>query len=198
MANYIDHRLSARASREFRRVAEGKTDITTLRSSGGEYRNAAWKYKKMKFSASYALLTREAQEEIASAFYAANGPLYLFRYRDYGDFRVVDSPLTVNAGTTDAVQLTKRYTFGPAHADRMLQAVTKATVKDADDNAISGTLDTALGLFTPDSAWPAGVITWSGIFDVWVRFASDQFDMTLHTLDIATTDIELVERRAYS
>jgi uncharacterized protein (TIGR02217 family) len=197
MANYINHRLSARASREFRRVAVGKTDITPLRT-GGEIRNAAWKFKQMKFSANYALLTQQAQEEITSAFYAANGPLYLFRYRDYGDFRVVDSPLTVNVGTTDPVQLTKRYYFGPAYADRMLQAVVKATVKDAGGTVISGTLDTELGLFTPTLAWPAGVPTWSGTFDVWVRFDSDEFDMTMHTLDIATTDIELVERRAYS
>ena len=197
MANYINHRLSARASREFRRVAVGKTDITALRT-GGEIRNAAWEYRKMKYAASYALLTPEAQEEIASAFYAANAMLYLFRYRDYGDYKVVNSPLTVNVGTTDAVQLTKRYTFGPAYADRVLQAVTKATVKSEGGDPITGTLDTAWGLFTPDAGWPAGTPTWSGTFDVWVRFNSDEFDMTMHTLDIATTDIELVERRAYS
>lgn len=197
MANYINHRLSARASREFRRVAVGKTDITPLRT-GGEIRNAAWKYKRMKFSASYALLTREAQEEIISAFYAANGPLLLFRYRDYGDYQVKDSPLVVSVGTKTPVQLTKRYTFGSAYADRMLQAVNKATVKSAGGATITGTLDTALGLFTPDNNWPSGTPTWSGTFDVWVRFESDEFDMTMHTLDIATADIELVERRAYS
>jgi uncharacterized protein (TIGR02217 family) len=197
MPNYIDHRLSARASREFRRVAQGKTDITPLRT-GGEIRNAAWQYKKMKYAASYALLTPEAQEEISSAFYAANAMLLLFRYRDYGDFKVVDSPLTVVEGTTTPVQLTKRYYFGPAHADRMIQAIVSATVKDASGDPIAGTVDMALGLFTPDENWPAGVPTWSGKFDVWVRFNSDDFDMTMHTLDIATTDIELVERRAYA
>lgn len=197
MANYINHRLSARASREFRRVAVGKTDITPLRT-GGEIRNAAWKYKLLKFAANYALLTKAAQEEISSAFYAANAQLYLFRYRDYGDFQVTDSPLTVVVGTTTPVQLTKRYTFGPAYADRVLQAVNKATVKSAAGVAIAGVLDTALGLFTPTAPWPAGIPTWSGTFDVWVRFASDEFDMTMHSLDIATTDIELVERRAYS
>lgn len=196
-ANYIDHKLTARASRQFRRVAVGRTAITPLRT-GGEIRNAEWRYKKMKFAASYALLTPEAQEEISSAFYACNGPLLLFRYRDYGDYRAVNSPLTVNVGSTDAVQLTKRYTFGPVYADRMIQAVSTCTVKDEGGNEIAGTLDNKLGLFTPDEAWPAGVPTWSGTFDVWVRFESDEFDMTMETLDIATVDIELVERRAYS
>lgn len=197
MANYINHKLSARASREFRRVAVGRTEITPLRT-GGEYRNAGWKYKQMKFSANYALLTQQAQEEVTSAFYAANAMLYLFRYRDYGDFRVTDSPLTVVVGTKTPVQLTKRYTFGPAYADRLLQAVNKATVKSAGGAVITGTLDTELGIFTPAANWPVGIPTWSGTFDVWVRFNSDEFDMTLHSLDIATTDIELVERRAYS
>lgn len=197
MPNYIDHRLSARASREFRRVAQGKTVITPLRT-GGEIRNASWQYKKMKYAASYALLTPTAQEEISSAFYAANAMLLLFRYRDYGDFKAVDSPLTVVEGTTTPVQLTKRYYFGPAYADRMIQAIVNATVNDANGDPIAGTLDKALGLFTPDANWPEGVPTWSGKFDVWVRFNSDEFDMTLHTLDIATTDIELVERRAYA
>ena len=195
MANFIDHRIGARVSREFRRVATGKTDIVPL-DNGEEIRNARWKYKKLKFTASYAMLTAEAQEELTSAFYAANAMLYLFRFRDHGDFKVTKSPLTVEEGTTNPVQLTKRYYFGPAFADRLIQAVVKCTVYDAGDNPISGTLDTALGIFTPDSVWPTGAVTWSGTFDVWVRFGSDEFDMTLHTLDIATADVELMEMRA--
>lgn len=195
MANFIDHRIGARVSSEFRRVATGKTDITAL-DNGDEIRNARWKYKKLKFTASYAMLTPEAQEELTSAFYAANAQLMLFRFRDHGDFKVTKSPLTVEEGTTNPVQLTKRYYFGPAFADRLIQAVVKCTVYDAGDNPISGTLDTALGIFTPDSVWPAGAVTWSGTFDVWVRFGSDEFDMTLHTLDIATADVELMEMRA--
>lgn len=196
MANFIDHRIGARVSREFRRVVMGKTDIEPL-DNGDEIRNARWKYKKLKFSASYALLTPEAQKEIVSAFYAADAMLYLFRFRDHGDYKVNKAPLAVEVGTTNRVQLTKRYYFGPAHADRLIQAVVKCTVYDAGDNPIAGTLDAALGVFTPDEEWPAGAVTWSGTHDVWVRFGSDEFDMTLHTLDIATADVELLEMRAY-
>lgn len=196
MANFIDHRIGARVSREFRRVVMGKTDIEPL-DNGDEIRNARWKYKKMKYTASYAMLTPEAQQEIVSAFYAANAMLYLFRFRDHGDYKVVKSPLTVDVGTTNPVQLTKRYYFGPAFADRLIQGVVKCVVYDAGDNVIAGTLDTALGIFTPDVEWPVGVPTWSGTFDVWVRFGSDEFDMTMHTLEIATADVELMEMRAY-
>lgn len=194
--NFIDHRIGARVSREFRRVVMGRTDIEPL-DNGEEIRNARWKYKKLKFTASYALLSPEAQHEIVSAFYAANAMLYLFRFRDYGDYKVVDAPLAVDAGTTTPVQLTKRYYFGPAHADRIIQAVVKCTVRDAGGNPIDGTLDAAMGIFTPSEPWPVGAVTWSGTHDVWVRFGSDEFDMTLHTLDIATADVELMEMRAY-
>ena len=195
MANFIDHRIGARVSREFRRVATGKTDIVPL-DNGDEIRNARWKYKKLKFTASYVMLTPEAQEELTSAFYAVNAMLYLFRFRDAGDYKVTKSPLTVEEGTTNPVQLTKRYYFGPAYADRLIQAVVKCTVFDDSDNPIAGTLDTALGIFIPDADWPAGAVTWSGTFDVWVRFGSDEFDMTMHMLDIATADVELQEMRA--
>lgn len=196
MPNYINHRLSARASRQFRRVATGRTSVVQL-LNGSENRNAMWKFKKMRFSASYALLDHAAQQEVSSAFMAANAMLYLFRFRDYGDYRVENSPLVgVQAGTKEPVQLTKRYTFGPVNVDRELQAVVKAVVTDNDGAEVAGTLNTVLGTFTPTSNWGAGPYKWSGVFDLWVRFASDEFDMTMLTLDIATTDIELVEQRA--
>ena len=196
MTNYIDHRLSARASRQFRRVAMGRTNVVQL-MSGAENRNAAWKFKKMKFSANYALLDYEAQQEVTAAFMAANAMLYLFRYRDYGDYRVESSPLVgVQIGTKEPVQLTKRYSFGSVNVDRELQAVVKATVTDMIGTPVAGTLNTVLGKFTPDNDWGIGPYKWSGVFDLWVRFASDEFDMTMLTLDIATTDVELVEQRA--
>lgn len=195
MANFIDHKISARASRQFRRIATGKTDIVAL-DNGEEIRNARWKHKKMQFAANYALLSPEAQIEISSAFYAANAMLMLFRFRDYGDYTVKDSPLVTVPDTTTPVQLTKRYTFGPAVADRMIQAVSVCVVSDGDGEPVAGTLDTALGLFTPSEPWVDSAHTWSGTFDLWVRFDSDDFDMTMQTLDIATVDVELIEQRA--
>jgi len=102
----------------------------------------------------------------------------------------------VPPGGKTPAQLTKRYSFGSTYSDRIIQAIDTCTVYDETGTPVSGTLDDALGLFTPASDWGAGTYTWSGTFDVWVRFASDDFDMTMETLDIATTDVQLVERRA--
>lgn len=195
MGNYIDHRVSERASRNFRRITTGKTDITPL-DNGDENRNARWKYKQMRFVANFALMGVSSQNEITGAFYAANASLLLFRFRDYGDYRVTDAPLAVVAGTSNPVQLTKRYHFGPAYADRRIQAVSTCTVLDGSDNVVAGTLDNVLGLFTPSAPWGDTPHRWNGTFDVWVRFADDEIDLTMVVGDITTTDIELVERRA--
>lgn len=196
--NYIDHKISTRVSSDFRRVVTGKTDIVPMQN-GRERRNAAWAFKRMQFTASYALLTPAAQDEVMSAFYAANAQLLLFRFRDAGDYRAVDSPFVtaVAVGTTDAVQLTKRYTFGSVYADRVVQAVSTCVVKGDGGAVIDGAFDTALGLFTPTDAWGSGVYTWSGTFDLWVRFNSDELDVTMKNIDIATVDIDLIESLAY-
>jgi uncharacterized protein (TIGR02217 family) len=195
MPNYIDHRLDARVSRQFRRITSGKTDITFL-DNGDENRNAARKHKLMNFTANFAMLTPEAQQQLVAAFYAANAMLYYFRFRDHGDYKVTKSPLATIEDTHAPVQLTKRYQFGPAYADRTVQAVVTCKVYDGNGDEFPGTFDGVFGLFTPTSAWGAGPYTWSGTFDLWVRFASDDFDMTMQTLDIATADVELKEGRA--
>lgn len=196
-ANFIDHKLSARVSREFRRIATGKTEITPLKS-GDEDRRAVWKYKKMRFVASFVLLSPEAQNEITSAFYAADAMRLLFRFRDAGDFKVEASPLVgVVPETTGAVQLTKRYSFGPAYADRVIQAVDSCQVHLADGTPVAGTVDDALGLFVPSSPWDEDTnYYWTGRFSCWVRFASDDFDMTLKDISLATSDVELIEQKA--
>ena len=196
MENFIDHQISSKVSRQFRRVIVGNTNIQ-YDDNGDELRNARWKYKKHKYTANYAMLSRDAQEAMVGAFYAANAMLKLFRFRDHGDYTASDSPLTVEVGTTTPAQITKRYFFGPAYADRLIQAIDSWEIKDASGNPVDGSMDTALGLFTPTNPWASGQHTWTGRFSVWVRFASDEFDMTLQTMEIATADVELQEARAH-
>lgn len=196
--NYVDHTISTRVSTEFRRVVTGKTDVVAL-ASGKERRNAAWAFKKMSFTANYAQLSRASQLEVASAFYACNAQLLLFRFRDFGDYQVVDSPFVVPAdcvGFMSPVQLTNRYSFGPIYADRVIQAVVTCVVSIG-GSPVEGEFDTHLGLFTPTEPWTSGAYSWSGTFDLWVRFNSDELDVTMSTLDIATADVELIEQTAY-
>lgn len=197
MQNFIDHQLSLRASREFRRVSQGRTEHVPM-DNGEDIYNAKWRYRRMRYYASFALVTPETQAELTGANHAAMSMLLLFRFRDPGDFQVADSPLSPVAGTKTPIQLTKRYYFGPSsYGDRLIQAVDHAVVKTQAGVEVPGTLDKALGLFTPTSNWADTQHKWSGRFCVWVRFASDDFDSTMLTLDISTADVELQEGRAH-
>lgn len=193
MQNFIDHKLSSRASREFRRVIVGRTEHTPM-DNGDDAYNAKWRYRKMRFFANFALTSPETQVELTNAVHATYSMVLLFRFRDPGDFQAFDEPLTTVPGTKTPVQLTKRYQFGPiAYGERRIQAIDHAVIKTAAGVEVPGTLDNALGLFTPTNNWAGASHKWSGRFCVWVRFASDEFDSTMLTLDIATTDVELQE-----
>lgn len=193
--NFINHRLSTRASKQFRRIASARTEIVQL-ANGSEARNAMWKNKPMSYKANFALLTPEARAEVYGAFLVADGMTYLFRFRDPGDYIAKKEPFETVIGTKTPAQLTKRYYFGSFYKDRRIQAIARATIVDVSDNEISGTLDTELGLFTPDSNWASPVAYWNGIHDVWVRFDSDDLDITMETVNISTTDVGLIERIA--
>ena len=193
--NFIDHRLSAHVSHELRRIVEGRTHIVTL-DNGDEVRNACWKYSKLKYHANFTQLSAPAKSELLSAFYAARAQLYLFRLHDKADCQADNAPLEVKAGSRDAVQLTKTYTFGTAQAQRLVQAVNHCVVSDTHGAVVAGDVDTALGLFTPKEPWQDGTYSWTGDFDVWVRFGSDQLETTLSRPDVATSDVELWEMRA--
>ena len=193
--NFIDHRLSGHVSNELQRIVEGRTHIVTL-DNGDEVRNACWKYNKLKYHAKFSLLSASAQNEMLSAFYAARAQLYLFRLHDQVDYRADNAPLEVKAGSRDAVQLTKTYTFGTTQAQRLVQAINHCVVSDAKGAVVAGDVDTVLGLFTPKDPWQDGAYSWTGDFDVWVRFGSDQLETAFNRRDVATSDIELWEMRA--
>ena len=194
MAGYIDHRVSTRVSTEFQRVNTGSTQIVAMKN-GSESRNAEWQYLKFRFHASFPLLSRESQDEITNAFYAARARLLAFRFKDWDDFAAVAAPLSPEVGTLAPVQLTKTYSFGPASAERLIQAVVTATVRDASATPVAGTLDSSLGLFTPAAPWGAGPYTWDGEFDIWVRFDADELAVTVHALEVSSADVVLQEVR---
>ena len=58
----------------------------------------------------------------------------------------------------------------------------------------SGTYDTTTGLFTPSTNWTAATaLTWTGEFDVAVRFASDDLPSQYDNYGAITVSAELVE-----
>lgn len=194
MSGVIDMRLPECVAYGFQGGPEWNTRIVEM-DNGGEVRNAQWMYPRMRFSASFNNLGADGQRAVQAVFYAARGRLYGFRFNDPLDYEAEGEPLAPNIGTSEPVQLTKTYRFGPSAAVRRIQAIVSAEVRNSSGDVVPGSLDAGTGLFVPASPWESDTYEWSGEFDVWVRFDSDYNAFTLGDLDAHSADIELVEVR---
>ncbi|TDB26379.1 hypothetical protein ATCM_01075 [Stenotrophomonas sp. ATCM1_4] len=194
MSGFIDTRLPECVAYGFQGGPEWNTAIVEL-DNGGEVRNGQWRYPRMRYSAAFNNLSAAGQREVMAAFYAARGRLYAFRFNDPLDNVAKAEPIAPAIGTTDAVQLTRTYRLGPESATRRIQAIVTAVIRNSAGTAVAGSLDAGKGLFVPALAWADDDYTWSGEFDVWVRFDSDHNAFTLGDLDAHSADIELVEVR---
>lgn len=195
---FIDVRLSKSVAFGFTGGPEWSTSIVEM-DNGREVRNGQWMYPRHRYSAEYPNLLDGARREVLEAFHAARGRLHAFRFRDWNDYLAVDEPLLPEIGTTTPVQLIKTYQLGPATSTRLIQAPTSCVVRDSSGAQVFGSVDTTTGLFTPASAWADDTFTWSGEFDVWVRFDSDYNAFVIGNRSgqslVGTADIELVEVR---
>ncbi|MFC0677530.1 DUF2460 domain-containing protein [Lysobacter korlensis] len=192
--SFINTRLSKAVAYGFTGGPEWSTQIVPM-DNGREQRNAQWLYPRHRYSAQFMNLPPALRDEVLAAFHACRGQLHAFRFKDWNDFTAANEPILPTVGTTTPVQLLKTYKFGSESATRLIQAPIAGAVVRRDGAAVAGTLDTATGLFRPDVAWLAGAYTWSGEFDVWVRFDSDFNAFTIGNWQAHTSDIELREVR---
>lgn len=170
--------------------------------SGNEQRYAQWSKCRGVGDLSYGLQASDDPlgdfAAILALWRAHFGSLYPFRFRDWSDYVATDEPFGTGDGATTAFQLTKTYDpslilLGTAGSlfyvrDVVLLASTPTIKVDGvtktvtTDYTISDT-----GLVTFTSAPTADkVLTWSGEFDVPVRFDIDQLPVILNDSDLAS------------
>ena len=155
---------------------EFQTRVITLKS-GHERRYANWTKPRGQYSVSYTALRPEDHALVRGAHMACMGSLIAFRLKDWTDFYAASEPLTTGTGSPQTVQLSKAYTFGSATLDRPIFKPVVGTVEVfADALLISSTIDYTTGMAT-FTANPGSVVTWSGEFDIPVRFVSDRLDV---------------------
>lgn len=192
--SFIEARLSECVSAGFQVVPGYDTRITGL-DNGWEKRNVNRTRAKRRFSCDWRNFTIEDFDELLACFHVCGGSAYAFRFKDWTDYRATLEPLGNTPGANQTpVQLIKTYTFGGSTRVRTISKPVSATVYQG-GVAKAGTLDTTTGLFTPTTNWTAATaLTWTGTFDVPVRFVSDEFPATFEaTQDYITASAELVE-----
>lgn len=192
----IETRLSECVSAGFQVVPAYSTRIVEL-DNGKEKRNVNWTKARRRFSAAWQNFSREDFDALLACFHVCAGSAIAFRFKDWTDYQATNEPLGNTPGANQTpVQLIKTYTFGGSTRARNITKpnLTGFTLYQG-GVAKAGTLDTTTGLFTPDTNWTAATaLTWTGTFDVPVRFVSDEFPATFEaTENYITANAELVE-----
>lgn len=175
------------------------TQIVQLRS-GAERRNANWASPLGQYSVNYNALKEQDHLLVLRAHRASMGSLIPFRFKDWTDFTATQEEIGIGDGTVaQSFQLIKTYTFGTIDFSRLITKPVSATVTVyVDGIEVSATVDYSTGLVLVD-ADEDGVVTWSGEFDVPVRFDDDQLDVRPLARNgagfILSSDVSLTEIR---
>lgn len=177
---------------------EFSTRITTLRS-GHERRNANWARPLGQYSVLFQNLRPEDHALVRRAHMACMGSLVAFRFKDWTDYQAKDQPLATGTGAPQTAQLVKRYQFGAVALDRpIVKPVAGSVVVKAAGLVIPASVDAATGIATFTAPFMTAV-TWSGEFDVPVRFVNDRLDSDPSARYqggfLLSSDVDLVEVR---
>lgn len=152
---------------------EFSTRNVTLRS-GHERNNINWTVPLGRYSIIFTALLEEDHIQVRNAHMASYGSAIPFRFKDFTDFEAVDEVIGLGTGASQVLQLTKTYSFGTLDLVRIIAKPSLVTVYE-DGVLISPSVDLTTGLVTL-TAIPASIITWSGEFDVPVKFDDDRLD----------------------
>lgn len=152
------------------------TNIVTL-TSGYESRNINWSSSRYGYDLAIPVRTQTEVDEINAFFRNMQGRANGFRFKDWSDYQVTHSSVTELTSTT--FQLRKVYTSGSETNIRIITKPVPETIFIYVDSVevSSGfspgcVLDEETGILTFESD-PTGTVTWSGEFDVPVRFDTD-------------------------
>ena len=151
------------------------TTISTNRS-GREVRNQNWLVEQGSWDIGYGVQTLADYRVVAAFFRQRNGRLHSFRFRDWADYQAEDEPSGQWRQVGSQVQLRKTY-------DSYIRVIThpativlkRGGVVIAEDKY---TIDKTTGVVTFTEAPVGGTqaVTWSGEFDIAVRFDMDRIE----------------------
>lgn len=167
--------------------------------SGNEQRFAQWTKCRGVGDLTYGLLTSSDPlgdfKAILSLYRAHFGSLYPFRFRDWSDYQAVNSIFGTGNGTATAFQLSMTYdpqaillgTAGTYFYVRDITLLASTPVIKVNNVVTAAYAISDSGLVTFTSAPAAAAqLTWSGEFDVPVRFDTDTLPVVLNEADLAS------------
>lgn len=173
------------------------TRINELRS-GVERRNAEWERPLARGAVIYQNLKQGDAEEVVAAHHACQGSLVGFRLKDWSDYQANNEVIGVANGIAQQLQLIKTYHFGSFSNHRIISKPVKNSVAVYADGAqIVASVNHRSGVVS-FSADAGSEITWSGEFDVPVRFEDDEISFSIDNNSgefIMNNDVSFIEIR---
>lgn len=163
-------------------------------ANGRERRNANWYQAQRKYSASYLNISKEAYREILRVFMVCQGMANCFRFRDQLDNTATDQQFGVGDGTTTEFQLGVVWTSDLVPYFRYVYALASTPVIEVNGTPTAVSVDMDRGTVVFGAApSPGDLLTWSGTFDIWVRFNHDDLLFTLDNPDATNGSVQLIE-----
>lgn len=192
---FINTRLDPKISVGFVGGPEWSTAQLDLKSGVANFYQR-WSMPRHRYQGDYTQLVAQGLGEgIVQAFMVARGRARRFRFKDHRDFRVSNQIFGTGNGTSNPIQLFKRYTFGTEHYDRRIVLPVGSTIVVTENDVPKAvTVNENGGTVTPVTPWTnAAVLRWTGEFDVEVYFGSDYYPFNFTTKTITQCTIDLVE-----
>jgi uncharacterized protein (TIGR02217 family) len=196
---------NARLPPEVEQGAQGgplfKTTILVA-ASGDEQRIPEWDICRGEWDIGYGISSKVLLQEVMAFFRAVLGRAYSFRFKDWGDFEATDENFGTGDGSTTQFQLKKTYSSYsdvPAIVRSYERLITLPRTSGLviEVNGTPTVLYTLLtgGIIAFNSAPANGAaLTWTGEFDVPVRFDVDAIKATMQQVDFGSIrGIRLVE-----
>lgn len=186
MASFVEVQFPPRIARGATGGPGFSTDVVILESKS-EKRNQNWAKARASWDVATGIKTPTDMDVVRAFFYTRAGKAFGFRFKDWGDYRATAEACggTVGGGNT-IFQLQKTYSSGGVNYVRPITKPVTASVK----MFVGGVLKTLTADYTLNSTTgvvtfgvaPASAVTWTGEFDVPVRFDIDKLDITYETL----------------
>lgn len=157
-----------------------KTTVISL-ASGKEQRNQNWALVRSKFNIGYGIQQRADLEAVYAFFHARRGMLRGFRFRNWLDYSVVESPVGTVPGEPLKRQLVRSYEDETTPYTRVITHPVASTLKVyvnfvLTNNYVLG--EDGILTFVID---PGVNVLATFEYDIPVRFDTDDLDVKLNT-----------------
>ncbi len=172
---------------------EFRTRIVEM-PTGRERRNGEWSQPRHRYTAPFVNITKQAYREVKRMHLVCRGQLNAFRFRDELDYEADGEAFALGTGAQTTFQLSKVSVLDGIEYFRHVYALAEAPVVLVNGTITAVTADLERGTVVFAAAPADGaVISWSGIFDIWVRFNQDYLPFSLDNPDATNGTIDLME-----